>query len=276
MIVGTHVGVFTVRGGAHALLAVAGFNYARFQLTSAERRARLRGQLTSVARVVVPSVALIALAFTLKPYYTVANLFLVNNIFGPETWTGSWQFWFVEVLVQLLVVTTALLAIPWVDRLERAHQFGFALGVLGIGIMLRYELVEIGLTHTLPALWLFAYGWAVARASAWWQRVLLSAVVLVTVPGFFDSAERTSMIIALLLLLTWAPTVLVPGAVRKVAGVLASASLYIYLVHWLVYPHVRPYSGWLALVVSVLAGIGYWLLAARAVPAAARAWRARR
>lgn len=267
MIVGSHIGMFALQGGAHALLAVAGFNYARFQLTTARRRERIRHQLVSIARVVVPSVAFIALAFALTTHYTPANLLLLNNVLGPESWSSSWHFWFVEVLVQMLVLMLALTAVPWVDRLERAHQFGFAVGLLGIGLVLRYEIVEIGLTHTMPALWLFAFGWAAARASAGWQRALLSAVVLVTVPGFFESVERNVMIIALLLLLTWAPTVLVPGPIRKLAGVLASASLYIYLVHWLVYPHIREYSGWLALVVSLLVGVGYWLLATRVLPA---------
>ena len=276
MIVGSHIGVLNLRGGAHALLAVAGYNFARFQLTSADRRARIRSQLASIARVVVPSVAFIAVLFAVTSKYTVANVFLVNNVFGPDSWATTWQFWFVEVLVQLLVLMMALLAIPWVDRLERSYQFGFALGLLGVGVVLRFGIIEIGLTKTAPALWLFAFGWALARASSRWHRVLLSAVVLASVPGFFDSTWRNSVIIALLLLLTWAPTVLVPAALRHVAGVLAGASLYIYLVHWVVYPAVREYSGWLAVVASLLAGIGYWLLASRVLPVAVRMWRARR
>lgn len=272
MIVGTHIGLYTVPGGAHALLAVAGFNFARFQLTAATGWERIRRQLVSIGRIVVPSVAFIAVAFALTTDYSPANLVLLNNVFGPETWTSSWHFWFVEVLVQLLVLMVAVMAIPWVSRLERAHQFGFAVGLLGIGMLLRYEIVEIGLTHTKPALWLFAIGWAVARASARWQRLLLSAVVLTTVPGFFDSMGRNLLIVALLLLLVWAPTVVVPEPVRKVAGVLASASLYIYLVHWLIYPLIRDFSGWLALVASLMAGIGYWLLATRAVPAVWHVW----
>ena len=56
MIVGTHANLFALAGGAHVLLGVAGFNFGRFHLTAAPRDDRVRHLLTSVSRVVVPSV----------------------------------------------------------------------------------------------------------------------------------------------------------------------------------------------------------------------------
>ena len=41
-IVGTHANLWTVVGGAHVLLAVAGWNFARFQLAAPTRSGRLR------------------------------------------------------------------------------------------------------------------------------------------------------------------------------------------------------------------------------------------
>ena len=55
LIVGTHANVFTLVGGAHLLLAVAGYNFARFQLADVPRAARVRNGLVAVAQVVVPS-----------------------------------------------------------------------------------------------------------------------------------------------------------------------------------------------------------------------------
>ncbi len=47
----------------------------------------------------------------------------------------------------------------------------------------------------------------------------------------------------------------VPHVVARVAGVLAGASLWIYLVHWQVYPHLEYRIPWLATVLALAAGV---------------------
>ena len=122
-IVSTHIGFFTWEGTAHVLMAVAGYNFARFQLTGA-RRSRFRRQLRSVARIVAPSVAVIGLAFAVTDSYTWANVFLLNPVLGPEGWTDYSRFWFIEILVHILIGLAALLAIPAVDRAQRRWPLG--------------------------------------------------------------------------------------------------------------------------------------------------------
>ncbi|MGX1159793.1 acyl-CoA synthetase (AMP-forming)/AMP-acid ligase II [Pseudarthrobacter sp. SLBN-100] len=114
-IVSTHIGFFHWTGTAHVLMAVAGYNFARFQLSGA-RTARLRRQLRSIARIVVPSVAVIGLAFAVTDKYAWYNIFLLNPLLGPEGWTDYSRFWFVEILVHILIGLAALLAVPAVDR----------------------------------------------------------------------------------------------------------------------------------------------------------------
>ena len=101
LIVSTHVGLFSWQGAAHVLMAVAGYNFARFQL-SGERVPRLRRQLASLARIVVPSMAFIAVAYLITDNYTPANILLLNAVLGPEAVTTQWHFWFIEILVYLL------------------------------------------------------------------------------------------------------------------------------------------------------------------------------
>ena len=157
LIVVTHVGLADVQGSAHVLLAVAGYNFARFGLVG-ERTDRLRRHLRSIARVVVPSVVLIGCAYLLTDRYSVANVLLLNALVGPKTWTTRWHFWFVEVLVYLLVGMAALLAMPQVDRAERRAPFAFPVALLGAGLLTRYEVVDLAVPHTAPVLWLFALG----------------------------------------------------------------------------------------------------------------------
>nr|WP_174257833.1 AMP-binding protein [Phytoactinopolyspora alkaliphila] len=259
-IVGTHAGLFSVLGGAHVLLAVAGFNFARFRLTSAGRLVRLRQQLGSIARIAVPSMVWIAAVVVVSGTYGIANIALLNGFLGSPTWDSRWHFWFVEILVYILLGLAALLSIPWADRLERRFPFGFALGLVAAGLLTRFEVVGLGVPHMLPALWLFALGWAMARATRVWQRLLLTAVVVATVPGFFGNPSREALMIGGLMLLLWTASVPSPALASRLAGLLASSSLYIYLIHWQVYPHLVGVDRGLAVVASLVAGAVAWLV----------------
>jgi len=88
-------------------------------------------------------------------------------------------------------------------------------------------------------LWLVALGWAGARATARWQQLALTAVLVGSTYGYFTDPRRGAFVVAGVALLLWVPALPCPRVVRRIAGVLASASLYIYLTHWLVYPHLE-------------------------------------
>ena len=269
LIVSTHVGLFSWQGAAHVLMAVAGYNFARFQL-SGERVQRLRRQLTSLARVIVPSMAFIAVAYLITDKYTPANILLLNAVVGPEEVTTQWHFWFIEILVYLLLGLTALLAVPWVDRAERRFPLLLPLALTGAGLLTRYELVNPGVPNTAPALWLFALGWAIARSRTVAQRGVVSAIAALTVPGFFENAAREWTLLVGILMLIWLPSIPVPKGLRRLIVVLASASLYAYLVHWLVYPPLVGISPALAVGASLAAGAAYWTLCMRVENAATR------
>lgn len=274
-IVSTHVGLFSWQGTAHVLMAVAGYNFARFQL-SGERLPRLRRQLTSLARVVIPSMAFIAVAYLVTDRYSLANIVLLNAIIGPEAVTTHWHFWFIEVLVYILVAMTALLAIPWASRAERRFPLFFPLVLTGLGLLTRFELVDPGLPNTAPALWLFALGWAIARTRNLGQRCAVSVIAALTVPGFFENATREWTLLVGILVLVWLPTIPVPNGLRRVTVTLASASLYAYLVHWLVYPPLAGISPALAVAGSLAAGVAYWALSMRVMGLLSRGVRRRK
>jgi hypothetical protein len=255
-------------------MAVAGYNFARFQLAG-KRVPRLRRQLRSLGRIVVPSVAFIAVAYLVTDRYTPVNILLLNALIGPRHVTAEWHFWFVEVLVYVLLAMMALLALPWADRAERSAPFAFPLAVTAVGMLGRYDFPHLSVPHTAPVLWLFALGWLIARSGTALQRWTATAIAAVTVPGFFDDPARNATLFAGILLLTWLPSIPVPGRLHRLVGVLASASLYAYLTHWLVFPPLVDLSPALAVGASLLAGVAYWMLAMRLLNAGGR-WKARR
>jgi hypothetical protein len=261
LIVGSHANVFALAGGAHVLLGAAGFNMARFHLTEAGRRDRLRHLTTSILRVAVPSIAVIGAMAAVAGDYPWSTVLLVNGMFGPDQWTEpEWYFWFIEAIVWALVAVTAVLAIPAVDRLERRQPFWLAVGFVSVALLPRYGVLGAGeggdrIHAAFVVGWLFALGWAAAKASSVVQRLVVSILVVVTLPGFFDDLQREALIAAGMLLLVWVPSVRVPRFLVPVLGLLAASSLYIYLIHWQVYPWLEYRWPVLALLSSLVVGV---------------------
>ncbi|WP_282701071.1 AMP-binding protein [Streptomyces sp. CC219B] len=269
LIVGSHIQIFDIKGFAHILLGIAGYNFARFQLTDAARRDRVRRLWRSIARIALPSMVWITGAVLLTDFYDPANAVLLNSLISQGNDRFDWAYWFVEALVYFLVVLAALMAVPLLDRLERRYVFGVPLALMALGLVGRYDL--LGLASQRPQLspsvvfWLFALGWAAARATTVRQRALLTAVLLLTVPGLFhDQPLRTTLVIAGLSLLIWVPALPSIGPVNALAGLLASSSLYIYLTHYQVYPYLQNDFPLTALFASLAVGVGYAAFVTRA------------
>ncbi|MET9853915.1 AMP-binding protein [Streptomyces sp. NPDC006450] len=261
-IVGSHIQVFGIKGGAHILLAVAGYNFARFHLTSAERRVRVRRGWTSLARVALPSMAWIGLILFLGDDYTLANLFLLDSVLGPDDLRTGMHFWFIEALVYILAAAVGLLGLPAVDRAERRFPYALPLALAGLGLLTRYDLVGLPEREQLPdavtVFWLFALGWAAAKAATGRQRLLVTLVALATVPGFFPGDPgREAIIVAGFVLLVWVPGLPSRERLNQLAGLLATSSLYIYLTHWQIFPLIDGFSRHLAFLASLLFGIAY-------------------
>jgi len=269
-IVATHAGLLAVAGGAHLLLGVAGFNFARFHLTGAGRAERTRRIGRSVRRIAIPAAVWIAFAVTLTEDYSPANVVLLNYVVGTEADNG-WHFWFLESLVYILLALAALLALPSLDRVERRHPYALPLGLAVVALVPRYDLfAEMVLPTPIRAFWLFALGWAAAKAATTWQRFAVTGAIVATVPGFFGSPQREALVAGGLVLLVWVTRLPSTATLNRAAGVLAGASLYIYLTHWQVYPHLTGRSPALAVAACLAAGIGYAALVTRAARLARR------
>jgi hypothetical protein len=260
LVVATHIGMIAAPGGAHVLMAVAGFNFARFRLTTSERTERLRSQLRATARIAIPAIVWVALVMLLTGEYEVRHMLLVNALVKDELWGN---LWFIELLVYISLAMAAMIAVPALDRAERRWPFAAAMSVLAVGLIFRFELLDFGIPYTKPVLWLFALGWAASRAERSWQRALVVAVALASVLGYFDSFERNAVIFGGIALLIGVPRLRVPAALARVAAVLAGASMYIYLVHWEVWPIFEGGYGFPSLAASLACGIALWLVASQ-------------
>jgi acyl-coenzyme A synthetase/AMP-(fatty) acid ligase len=280
LILANHTHLAYVPGGAHTLLALVGFNLARFQLTARPRGERVRGILRSVARIVLPSSLWIAALVLVSDDYDWRNVLMLNQVLGDwAAWSPHWHYWFIEAITSLLLGSALLMAVPAVDRWERRWPFAFPMALVAAGLLTRYDIVvpDAGPYRGANAyvlIWLFATGWAAATASTTRQRLLVSVVPVLTVPGFWPSMPGRELTIILgVLALTWFPTVPVPGWLARFAAQVATASLFVYLTHFSVYPYLMAYSSVLAMAASIAVGVAYWWAWSRLATGTARCWR---
>jgi acyl-CoA synthetase (AMP-forming)/AMP-acid ligase II len=259
LIVGTHSNVFTVPGGAHLLLAIAGYNFARFSIGGD----RLRHGLTAVARVAVPSSLWIGGIALVTGAYQWTTALMLNGLLGQDRWTTQWQFWFLEAWVWIELVVVLLTATPWLAHWLRRSPFPTVAGATVVALAIRFAWVgvEAGPTERYTpgvVAWVFCVGWAAAIAHTRLQRVIVGALATVGMIGFFGDLQREATVIAGIVLLMLWPTVRLPRVVVRLAGALASASLFIYLTHWQVYPHLEDQHPTLGLLASLVVGYAAW------------------
>jgi acyl-CoA synthetase (AMP-forming)/AMP-acid ligase II len=262
LVVGSHVGLFRVLGGAHVLLVVAGWTFARFVLTPDAEGSPSPRILRSLLRIAVPSVAWIGFRAAVQPDVELHNALLLNYVLDP----ASWGYWYVEALVQTLLLMAVVFAVPAVRRLERARPAGVAVGALLLALAAR-GLAEPGnefsdrVMSTPLVLWLFVLGWAGQRATTVPARVALLGLAGAALPGFFGEPRREVVVAVGVLLLFLVPRIVVPRHAVRAVGLVAGSSLHIYLTHYAVYPSLL---GVLPAAAVVAAGVGVGIATAAA------------
>lgn len=259
-ILGTHIGMFTLLGGAHTLLAVLGFNAARFSLRAETGRNRGRRLLHSAAGIAVPAVIWVLISTVALDAYRWPNLLLINWFAGEDRWDSTDQLWFIETAVWSLVLLAAIFSIPVLRRWYRARPEVVVGGLLAAALVPRFVVlpyVDGPVRGFLPfAFWLVALGMAAGHARTTRQRAVLSVVAVVGSFDFYGLPGRETYIAVGILALLWLPTIRVPRQLLPVLTPLAGASLYIYLIQWQVFPYIP--NPLLAFVLSLLAGVVAW------------------
>lgn len=268
IICGSHADLFHVLGGAHTLLAVAGFNAARFGLSMPTARGRWRASTRTLVGVAVPTAAVALFGMIVQDRYGWANVLLVNWVFGDVAYGFRNELWFVDALIACTVTLAAILAVPWVGRAWRSQPWRVAAVVALVALVPRFLVLSLGegvLRGIMPTtFWLFAVGAAVAYADTRRRRLLTLAIAIVGGATFFpDDPVRNGTILLGIALLTFVREVRLPAWAVPVVGLLASASLYIYLVQFPILdlvPHAL-----VATLTALAAGCLVWRLADRPV-----------
>ncbi|WP_439815626.1 AMP-binding protein [Zavarzinia sp. CC-PAN008] len=274
-VITTHSGRPFLMGGAATLMLLVGYNLARFKAPLL-----VQGRVADVLGAFVLRILL--------PYYVI--------LLGWSAWTGTWDpaalllasnfvgrfgtameaFWFLECLLQCLLLVGGLFLLPPVRALARAAPWGFAMGLFGLAVALR---LGVPLVWNADHLWgrvphmqlvTLALGWAVFASRTGPQKLVVAACAIALMPLTYglERSQAWWLLLAVPLLL-WLPRVPVPATLRPVLIAVAAASFWIYLTHVLpvhLFLHVWHWNDWLAIQVASLGlGVGTWWLVGRAV-----------
>lgn len=258
----SHLGLIAVPGGAHTLLALAGWSMSRFTLDDPGPRQRRSRGLRSVAALALPSMAVSLLGLVTAGGYGWENVLLVNWLVGEMEWGARINLWFIEALLACSLVVLALLSVPLLGRAHVRHPWAWSMALAAIALIPRWILVpeSTGATRGLPGsvLWLFAIGMALGAARTRRERLATLVVAGVGMWDFFVEPSRGLTVLAGITLLALVPRLPLPRFLVLPLGLIATASLHIYLIQWQVFRVVEDPV--LALTTSLTVGIALWWL----------------
>ncbi|NUS69588.1 MAG: AMP-binding protein, partial [Ensifer adhaerens] len=278
-----HEVLWPIHGGSAAMVVLAGFSLARFQmgpLLAGDGRAILR----PLAQVLIPYyliVAAYAVAWGEVPW---ASVLLVGN-FGlalPETHgMVPYLYWFIEAYCQMMLVFVGLFAIPQFRRFVSVKPFAAGMALLLAALVARLALPlvwPIGNRQIFTLPWIFylaVIGWCAAVAETARQRLLLmlAGTGAFLFFGLYEGVWIGTKIkyllqIAVLAALLYLPRVSLPRWSAQLILPLSAAGFHIYILHRFVpellmvplQPALPPAAfSLLSIVGGVALGLAAWL-----------------
>ncbi|WP_248920569.1 amino acid adenylation domain-containing protein [Pseudomonas entomophila] len=253
LIVAGHFGLFggwMVTGDTATLFLISGLGLARFQLQAIEERGDARALLRSVAAIAVPTVLYTVLIQCVFDRLHWQSLLLVSNWFAPEQ-VGLFNYWYIEVLVQMILLIGLVLSIGRVRRALLADPFR-SLALAACALLVADVLITLfvydasPLYNRVPQHYLaitvlgMAVHYADSTARKWVASALAVLVIgeldLFTLSGYGWAAAMVRMPIDIalpaVLALIWVRAVPVPALLARVGTLIASSTLFIYLTHY--------------------------------------------
>jgi hypothetical protein len=178
------------------------------------------------------------------------------------------SFWFIEVYVQVHLLLALLLSWRSLHEPLRKHAYASSVVALLVSALASLTIPLVWNTEHLGdllphfALWYFFLGWCALFATQRWQRWLNTLFILGLSLLIMPGTSRGTWIIIGGLFLNWMPPVRLPIPLARGISTLASASLYIYVSHFVIlepFGRAFPRLGFLGQVLFAwLVGIVFW------------------
>lgn len=258
-----------IQGGAFLLLMISGENFARFQGVSL-----LQGRFTNTISSLLGNLLIpyfcIALAYQLYTQeYNLPVLLFVSNLVGGPGVASIFPVWFIQVLVQCIILFSLLFSIRSIRNFANVSPWRFGLITLTISIATRLLAPYLWDTNYLfnrvphMMIWLFIAGWCIQFAEAKYNKLAISIILMVLIPMFLSPTESNfwwllvgSMTVA------WIPYISLPKTLKNPVQIVSAAAYVIYLTHMIFMHIVKNVAGietpLINATVALLGGIFVW------------------
>lgn len=264
-IVGTHTGMEVLGGGTLLLIFLVGYNFARFKSQDIINNNIWQPLWSYIRLILIPYYLLAAVYLTWNRSFEMDVLLLYANLVEAKI-TVIFPFWFVQVLVQCLLLIALLFSIPAMRKALKNSPWNFSITVLFILVAVRvfypYVWDTSHLNNLVPLrfmaiIWL---GWCFVYADTPARKALL----VLTASGFalLDTGLRTQTAWLVLgsLAMAYVPYILAPRILSYVVQLLASATFYIFVFNGIfiyIVVHILKIESYL---VAFAAGLGTSML----------------
>jgi len=265
-----------VSGETTILFVVSGISLARFQLQAINERGNVRTLVKSVVSIAVPTLFYTVLIQAVFDRVHWQTLLLISNWF-PVNVASGFAYWYVEVLLQMIVIIGFVLSFERVRKAIVAGPFRclvIASCLLTVADVLinEYLFDAAELYNRVPQHYLaiMVLGMAIHYANSRAQKWAVTAVTIVVMgwqdvlavfghgsPGFV-MGEYIDVAIPAVLAMIWMRSIPVPGIIARGLALIASSTLYIYLTHFQFQSLARHVydQPMLAVVFAIVGGIG--------------------
>ncbi len=226
-------------GAVNLLLMISGLNLARFQFDALLQGRWLQPVVSLLKNLLLPYWILSAAYQWWKHDFSLPVLLLFGNFVSTDV-QEIFPTWFVDVLVQIVLLFSVLFVSSSVRRFARAAPWRFSamlsLATLVLGLALTHLWPVEHLYNRVPQslFWVFAMGWVIHFAASRAERLLSTAALLIALPLMLMTGlvhVQVTWVVAGGLALLWIPEVALPRAVKSVVQVVGAAAFYIYLTH---------------------------------------------
>jgi amino acid adenylation domain-containing protein len=278
MIVAGHFQLFSdwaFFGETAVLFVVSGISLARFQFQAINERGNASTLFKSMATIAVPTVLYTLLTQVLFDRVHWPSVLMISNWFSPKD-IGNFTYWYIEVLLQMIVIIGLVLSFERVRKIILCHPFRYLLMascLLAVADLLisAYVFDASALNNRVPQHYLaiMVLGMAIHYADSTRRKWLASAVAVVVLGGrdvleFYGHglpavgvSEYIDVAVPAVLAVIWIRSVPVPGLIARGLASIAASTLYIYLTHFQFQSVARRIndSPVLAVVIAIVGGI---------------------
>lgn len=259
-----------IGGGVMLLFVIAGMNLARFQGDALMQGKWLPSLLSLLQNLLLPYL-LLALAYeAYKQNFQPGTLLLYGNFLGTSSSQDIFPTWFIQVLVQSLILFSLLFSIRQVRQLACLSPWKFGLGLLAIAIALRVFIPYLWETRYLynrvphMMIWLIILGWCIHFAHSYQEKLIMTMILLsIMVLGIGPGNSMIWWIVLGSLMLTWLPYVHIIKAAKTMIQMIGAATYYIFLTH-MIFIHIlkvlKIHSPVVNVIGAVLGSTAVWWL----------------